>query len=322
MIKRIKNGKPFKPGVISNQRGVSLVIVLWVLALLMAIAAEFVYIVRVESAAVINFRDESSAQMLAVAGVNAGMAEVARKYDFVALDNSGSVVFLSNSEERDKPSRRFSMGKGEVEYRIEDESGKLNLNSASREVLNGFLKASDIAEPERSVIADSVADWKDENHEHHLNGAEDEFYQSLESPYGAKDGSFDTVEELLLVNGVTPGFFYGTSGSAGDRIEGFKGIKGNLTVYGPGKLNLNTAAEEVLIAFLGEARAQEVILKRGSEGCIRIPFNGGMVSSSVFMIRSKGTVNGLSAVISAVIEKSGSNLRVAYWNEEGIAGLD
>lgn len=313
---------------VSNQRGVSLVVVLWVVALLMAIAAEFVYTVRVESSAVMNFRDESSAEFLALAGINAGVAEVARKYDYVALDNDGEVVFLSNSEERDKPSRRFGLGNGEVEYRIEDEAGKLNLNSASRDMLFSFLKASGVEEPERSVIADSIADWKDENHEHHLNGAEDDFYQSLQRPYGAKDGNFDTVEELLLVKGVTPKVFNGSKaeaavgGPAGDEIDDFKSIKDDLTVHGPGRININTAAEKVLTAFLGEGKAQEVILKRRSEGYMRIPYNGGIVSSLVFKVRSKGTVNGLSVVISAVIEKSDNGVRVAYWNEEGIAGLD
>jgi general secretion pathway protein K len=56
---------------------------------------------------------------------------------------------------------------------------------------------------------DSILDWRDEDSLHRANGAEDDYYRSLPEPYEAKDDDFESVEELLLVKGVTPEMFHG-----------------------------------------------------------------------------------------------------------------
>jgi general secretion pathway protein K len=43
---------------------------------------------------------------------------------------------------------------------------------------------------------------------HRLNGAEDDYYRSLPEPYECRDGDFESVEELLLVRGVTREIFF------------------------------------------------------------------------------------------------------------------
>ena len=40
-------------------------------------------------------------------------------------------------------------------------------------------------------------------------GAEDDYYMSLPEPYHCKNAHFDSVDELLLVKGVTPQLLYG-----------------------------------------------------------------------------------------------------------------
>ena len=63
-------------------------------------------------------------------------------------------------------------------------------------------------------------------------------------PYKAKNRTFDTVEELLLVKGVTPAMLYGD----GQR----KGIINFLTVYTETtSINVNAAPKEVLLAIPG-----------------------------------------------------------------------
>ena len=52
-------------------------------------------------------------------------------------------------------------------------------------------------------------DWRDKDNLHRLNGAEDDYYLSLPQPYKCKNGDFTSIEELLLVRGVTPEIFYG-----------------------------------------------------------------------------------------------------------------
>jgi general secretion pathway protein K len=64
---------------------------------------------------------------------------------------------------------------------------------------------------EKDIIVDSIIDWVDKDHNHLMNGAEDEYYESLEEPYEARDGNFVIPEELLLVRGITDDLFYGRS---------------------------------------------------------------------------------------------------------------
>jgi general secretion pathway protein K len=64
---------------------------------------------------------------------------------------------------------------------------------------------------------------------------------SLPSPYKAKNASFDTLEELLLVKGMTPEILYGGGGN--------KGAIAFLTVTSKrNAINVNTALKEVLMA--------------------------------------------------------------------------
>jgi general secretion pathway protein K len=48
---------------------------------------------------------------------------------------------------------------------------------------------------------DAILDWRDEDDLRLLNGAEDPDYDAAGRPYGAKDGPFDSVEELQQVLG-------------------------------------------------------------------------------------------------------------------------
>lgn len=58
-------------------------------------------------------------------------------------------------------------------------------------------------------IADAILDWIDEDTEPRPLGCEDEYYQTLPSPYAAANGPLRSVEELLLVRGVTPQLLFG-----------------------------------------------------------------------------------------------------------------
>ncbi|MBI1911051.1 MAG: general secretion pathway protein GspK [Deltaproteobacteria bacterium] len=305
----------------AGQRGIALVVVLWVLALLMIIATELVYTVRVDSKSAANFSDETGAQAQVAAGINIGLTEISVPYKFVVLDSEGSVRFIRQQDDKEKPERAFDLGEGRFKYVIEDESGKLNLNTASREIIVNLLRNSGISGSALDTLVDSIIDWRDDNHEHHLNGAEDDFYNSLPKPYGAKDGPFDTVEEVLLVKGMSPEIFYGKEKA---RLNGtnlseseFKGIAQHLTVWGDGKININTAGEEVLKAAFGEGTAHEILLRRKTEGYYNLPAFGGVVSSGVFSVISTGTVHGLSFKVRALVKKMGSDVKIIYLNEEG-----
>jgi len=314
-----------------NEDGVALMVVLWVMAFLMFIVVEFAYTMRVEVDSVRNFKDETAARHLAVAGINMAVAELSSDYDIVFIDEKGDMA-IGKKEKHDirrvESERTFGLGGGKVTYSIEDEEGKLNINTASREMIMNLLRETGVEIPLRDTIADSILDWRDSNHEFHLNGAEDEYYGSLPQPYGAKDGDFDTVEELLLVKGMSPEIFYGTGdvppqfgaeppADEFDATPRYEGLAGHVTVKGEGKININTADEKVLGAFHGPGKAMEIKLRRRTEGLFDWPMYGGVVTSRFFTITSRGEVNGMKVEIKAIAERSPDKpgVAVSYWNE-------
>jgi type II secretory pathway component PulK len=122
-----------------------------------------------------------------------------------------------------------------VRFGLEDESARLNLNAllwidqqarqvqevtgavipSEGEEAEGLLSDSParnllMALPGMTVeVADAILDWLDDDDETREFGAEAEHYASLVPPYAPKNGPLETVEELLLVRGVTSQLLFG-----------------------------------------------------------------------------------------------------------------
>ena len=87
-------------------------------------------------------------------------------------------------------------------YGLVDECSKLNLNTATRQMLE-FLPGMTYQ------LAGAIIDWRDSDSEITDNGAESEVYQRLTTPYLCKNAAFETVEELHLVYGGNMDVLYG-----------------------------------------------------------------------------------------------------------------
>lgn len=164
----------------------------------------------------------------------------------------------------------------EVNWKLIDESAKINVNLAAAELLSG-LESLDEA-----TVA-SILDWIDQDDVPNPDGAENDYYSGLESGYRCKNGPIDNIEELLLIKGISPEMFYGSnldekiSRSAqldtdsvellnGDSQNNSVGLYDLLTVYGDGRININTASKEVLdaIPVLSDAAVSEIISRQKS----------------------------------------------------------
>lgn len=135
-------------------------------------------------------------------------------------------------------SRDAATGIKKVQYGVQDEESRINLNTADAKVLSRlFQMVADLEEDMADSIAYSIVDWRDSdtfmNHPDH--GAEDNYYEELDLPYESKDEPFDVVDEVLLVRGMTQ--------------EIFEKAKDKITVLGAGGVNINTAPREVLSAL-------------------------------------------------------------------------
>ncbi len=314
--------------------GVALILVIWVLVILIAISGEFSYSIRTELTTTRNFKEEEEAYHGALAGIELGKLEILTlKEPFHVYHNEeGSLIF---HEEDDPPVRKGELGNSSFSYTLIDESGKLNINTASEEQLKNLLKNIGVETADIDTIVDSILDWKDENDLHRLNGAEEDYYRGLENPYSSKDGPFDIIDELLLVKGITPEIFF-TAGEENEEEqdeegEGEKmdrgraveaktgGLSKYLTTWGSKKININTAPPEVLEAVLGTARAELIVNQRES-GPLYTAQAGGMVTSTIFTILSTGTNRdgSISRTIQTTIRKFGDRIEVLYWNDNFI----
>ena len=150
---------------------------------------------------------------------------------------------------------------------IDDEYGKINLNAlidARRQQPNEtleqalrFLFESRGAEEDPT---DAILDWIDSDDDPRPNGAETDYYQSLLTPYPCKNAPLSSVEELLLVRGMTPELFFGNVDM------GQLPLPELCTVHGQrnGRINVNTAEPEILTAIgdsLGMAGLAELVVE-------------------------------------------------------------
>jgi general secretion pathway protein K len=237
--------KPCSALVTGSQRGIVLLLVLWILSVLMVIAMSFSFITRTDAYSALAFKEGVENKFLAEAGIERGIMELV--YRSV---NGGQAITLEGMEVLKTDGRAYNgkLGNGSYRYRVTDESGKININAltdASGIVMKNLLIHSGVSTENADVIVDSILDWKDADDLHRLNGAESDYYLSLPNPYRAKDAPFDTLEELLLVRGVTPEILFGS-----DRK---KGILRFLTVAPvvSSVINVNVAPREVLMAIPG-----------------------------------------------------------------------
>ena len=93
----------------------------------------------------------------------------------------------------------------DIEVRITDENGKVDLNQAQAPLLTALLRALGTEQSEAGRLAAAIVDWRDPDLlTQPGGGAEDSDYASAGRSYGAKDAPFESVAELEQVLGFTP----------------------------------------------------------------------------------------------------------------------
>jgi len=89
-------------------------------------------------------------------------------------------------------------------FGLVDEASKINLNAPW--VTADMIQYLPGMTPQ---IAAAIMDWRDANSDVTTDGAEDETYGRLTTPYKTKNAPFESVEELRLVAGMTAEILYG-----------------------------------------------------------------------------------------------------------------
>jgi general secretion pathway protein K len=306
--------------------GMAVILVIWIVVILMAMVSEFTYSMRTEITITKNFKEEEEAYQLALAGVERAKLELLSANDLRGIHfNEDNVLILSPDDET-LPERKGELGRGSFEYTITDEDGKLNINTATQGQLKSLFLESGVAAEDVDTIVDSILDWIDANDLHRLNGAEEDYYQSLDPPYSCKDGRFETIEELLLVKGMTPEIFYGSGAVPNAPVETeqdeeatFSGVVHLLTVVGSGLININTSPEPVLISVLGDAEANNIMVQKETGPLYRAVAKS-KVDSEYFTITSTGknSDGSIKRTVKTIVLRRPDNVVTLYWNDNVI----
>jgi len=180
-----------------NDKGIALVFVLWVLVFLTIITGSFCFSARRNSEYSFYQGLHTKAYYIAEAGIHKAIADM---IDAAKSNKPGKYRINTKIP----PEKFFD---GEFTVLISNYAGKINLNKADANLLSVVLGTFDLNEENKNIIIDSILDWRDKDHFHGLNGAEQDYYQSLPKPYDCRDGDFITISELLKVRGITKKIF-------------------------------------------------------------------------------------------------------------------
>lgn len=308
------------------QSGMVLVIVLVMISVIFAVTVELVRSSRSEYYEAANMRDHFRTIYLAKSGFYLAQS-------FLAQDVNNYDALFEKWAKADVISAQSSalFDEGYFKASIEDESGKIPINRlvsgsdyvlSVRDALIRLLSLPDFnLQPQQVTdIVAAIKDFLDPDME--ASGAE----KGMPESAGCKNGPLDSLEELLQVKGITEKLFYGY----GEK----PGIASFLTVYGEGKININTAPGAVLKALAAEitddavARMEEyrkiesnklydLSWYRNLPGLSGVNFDQDLVDvrSSVFRITATGHYGKMTQTVTGVVERGGASkgMKILLW---------
>ncbi|MBU0485218.1 MAG: general secretion pathway protein GspK [Proteobacteria bacterium] len=211
----------------SKNEGFALVLVIVILLLVSFLAAQLTLQAQTELKIGFNNKSRITGRFLAEAGINLAIFRLLDKPEDPLPEEGFDKFMLGYPYETVLPS-------GKIEYHAVSESGKINLNSNSTELLQFFLEYQGLEPEQIAIITDSLKDWQDTDNLYHLNGAEKDYYEALNEPYIPRNGAIADPAEFFLIRGteVLAGRF------AADEI---------FTAHNPGnKINFNSLSPAML----------------------------------------------------------------------------
>lgn len=319
-----------------RKEGAALLVSLWVLIILSLIVGSFAFEVQLEGMLVSHKRKKFHAERLARSGIEYARAildqrDKAKELEIEDMpeDKDGFMQAALYAQRGLSTSSTIQLGDGSFEVTLESAEAGRNVNLLTREQWIDIFEFANVPSTEWDAMIDCLADWIDESDEHGLNGAEsdDPFYQ--ERGYPVKNGPLDSVEELLLIKNWGPDILYGKE--ADEESDAIYGIAEILTVWGDGKVNLNTASADLLLSYaeyedwelesVMEARkgldGEDGTLDDGIKSLNEVgaDANKFKLQSDYVKVTSVGEIFGNRYQIECIFLAKGKDSVVVYWNE-------
>ena len=206
-----------------RDQGIALIIVMIVIVVLTLLAGGFAYTMKVETKLARNSSFETDMEFLGRSGVELGRYVLAMQLlmpgeaNYTALNQKWAGGWGGTNELlADIDLSNNELGPGRFSVEIVDMERKFNLSQIHENntaILEKALDVIGVEGSEVSTITDSYLDWTDVDEKTRPHGAESRDYMrmDLKRPYFAKNGPIDDLAELLLIKGVTPEIYYGSS---------------------------------------------------------------------------------------------------------------
>lgn len=286
----------------------ALVVVLLLIGVVAAMIFEFSHDSYLRYQLAHNVRRSYQALHCAEAGVAIATAILGQAGNFWANEELAGI--LSGAV-------NVPVGDGYCAITVVGEQGKINVNGLKsptgqlvRPRVDQMLRLIDLLNsqypgenPISYGVVAAIIDWTDPDEDVTVlpsvrgenAGAEDDYYQSLDTPIHCKNGPFDVLGELTLVKGMTHEAFRGTTAAEG--AGPILGMEPFLTVYGDGRLDINHTSANVLRTVSDDIDAMmaETIVQNRPYGSLRelsrIPGMTGDVLQAIqetMTVRSRG----------------------------------
>lgn len=313
------------------KKGSVLIVGSWILAILVIFAISLGHYSAL-TLRISNFaKNRLKARWLAKAGINRAILELnndanANKHD--ALNESwadSAKIFQKITLDEDGnefAAVSYKDDQGETKYGMQDEEAKINVNTATKNLLIELFSTKGVTQPEK--LADDIKQWINQT----LPSDEEVF----------KRKPLRMAQELLLV------LEYSYNKDKAKAEDTYNKVKDLITVYGGNKININTASRDVLTVFGNSiatpqdkidvgALVDDIISKREVQAFGSIPTppeklginenlwndfkNYLTVESHYFRINAQGNADGTVKNIGAVYERpaAADEGKFVYWHE-------
>ncbi len=300
---------PTKP---VRERGIVLLMVLWVIVLLTVLVSSYVQSASTEGRQARYALNTAEARYAAEAGLHRAIFELNNPTNEVRWKADGRPY-----------ESRFDGAK--LTISMVDETGKIDINSAGIEILSLMFIQGGVEKLRADKLAAAVVDWRDPDDLLTINGAEKGEYRSADLKYGPRNQYFVTVSEIQQVLGMDFDLFQRlepmltiTANGASEPNLAFAQA-GALTVA-LARLGQNLSAEQVqaILAMRQAGRTgQPIVLPGGST--ISPGIGCGPGSSCTISVHAE-LESGAVAMLEATVQLSNGTVgdrpfRISRWRE-------
>jgi len=275
---------------VGSERGMALVIVLWITALLAVMAGGFAYSMRMETRLAASMVERVQAQELAEAGVAYALAW--------QLDPESKKQWPPNGDDH-----AWSFGAGQLRIQVTDASGLINLNTADVELLKKLLAAAGVADGDQEQVAEAILEQRNPDGSQRLGAKPSAAGLSPR----LRPAGFESIEELQQIPGITPAI-YARIASLATVFSEHRGVNAGLA---PARVLLALGMDEQAVAGYIESRARAAVdgLPPPPVALNQTQFISSMGNANVYHVRvAAETTTGATARVEAVIDGRQTNI--------------